>query len=345
MLRGALLGVGHVAVGGHLPGWRRRADVAIVAGADARLERREFLLESYPEARWYGTAEELLAGEDLDFVDICTPPFSHAQLARAALERSLHVLCEKPLVLSPEELRGLPALAAEKERTLCTVHNWNYAPAILELTRLVRDGAIGQVRSVRWETLRDRPAVAVGDLDNWRVDPARSGGGILVDHGWHALYAVSAWIGEAPRRVAARLETRKHTQWPVEDTATVILAFPSASAEISLTWAADTRANRVEIEGTRGLLRLDGARLSLETETAPVREWTHRPLTEGSHHPDWFGGVVEEFLAEIGDPKKRGRNLAQATLCIQVLAMARDSSRRGGETVAMERIGARGAQG
>ncbi len=348
MLKGALLGVGHVAVGGHLPGWRARPDATIVAAADARPERREHLAASFPDARWYDSAEELLGREtaDLDFVDICTQPSTHAPLVRAALARSLHVLCEKPLVLSPEEMRGLPALAADKDRTLCTVHNWLSAPAISRMTALVRAGEIGEVRRARWETLRDKPAVTVataaagGDAAeaNWRVDPAQSGGGILVDHGWHALYTISAWMGDSPARVAARLEIRKYSQWPVEDTATVILAYPSASAEIFLTWAAPNRANRIEVEGTLGLLRLEGTRLSLERETAPTESWEVPSLTEGSHHPDWFGGVIDEFLGEIADSRARGRNLAQAALCVQVLALARESSRRAGGPLGLSRM-------
>jgi predicted dehydrogenase len=351
VLKGALLGVGHVAVGGHLPGWSQRTDATIVAAADARPERREHLAASYPDARWYDSAEELLGREsaDLDFVDICTQPSTHAPLVRAALARSLHVLCEKPLVLSPEEMRGLPALAADKDRTLCTVHNWLRSPAISKMTALVRAGEIGELRRARWETLRDKPAgtvaavaavAAAGDAPeaNWRVDPSQSGGGILVDHGWHALYTISAWMGDAPSRIAARLEIRKYSQFPVEDTATVILAYPSASAEIFLTWAAPGRANRIEVEGTLGLLRLEGSRLSLERETAPTESWEVPSLTEGSHHPDWFGGVIDEFFGEIADPRARGRNLAQAALCVQVLALARESSRRAGGPLGLSRM-------
>jgi predicted dehydrogenase len=247
MLKGALLGTGHVAVQGHLPGWIERGDVNIVAAADGRPDRLEALAEVLPNARRYASAEELIASESLDFVDICTPPASHAALARAALDRSLHVLCEKPLVLSPEELRGLPSLAAEKERTLFTVHNWRHAPVLARIGELLRSGAIGEVRHCRWETLRDRPAAAAGDAENWRVGPPSSGGGVLVDHGWHALYVLQAWMPTTPRTVAARLSTRKHKDFAGEDTAELMLFHPSASAEILLTWAADERANRIEL--------------------------------------------------------------------------------------------------
>ena len=346
MLKGALLGAGNVAVHGHLPGWKERSDIQIVAAADARSDRLEAVAAALPKARWYASAEELLDREQLDFVDICTPPTSHAALARAALQRSLHVLCEKPLVLSPEELRGLPALAADRERTLFTVHNWKHAPVLARVAELLRSGSIGEVRHCRWETLREKPAVTAGDTDNWRVDPAQSGGGILVDHGWHAFYVLQAWMPTTPRTVAARFSTRKHREFPIEDTVEVMLFHPSASAEIFLTWAAEERANRIELSGTRGKLALDGGRLALRdvdgVET--LEEWTFPSLTEGSHHPDWFGGVITEFLAEIESPRARGHNLAEAALCANVLALAKESNRRGGEPMSAERAVGPGAR-
>jgi predicted dehydrogenase len=346
MLKGALLGAGNVAVNGHLPAWKARGGVEIVAAADSRPDRLEAFAAIFPRARWYASAKELLASETLDFVDICTPPDSHAALAQTALERSLHVLCEKPLVLSPEELRGLPALAAEKERTLFTVHNWKHAPVLARVAELVRAGSIGEVRHCRWETLRGGPAAAAGDTGNWRVDSARSGGGILMDHGWHALYVLQAWIPTTPRTVAARLSTRKHHEWTIEDTAELMLFHPSASAEIFLTWAADERANRMELSGTRGKLALDGGRLKLldVDGLATVEEWTFPSLAEGSHHPDWFGGVIEEFLGEIESPRARGHNLAEAALCSNVLALAKESDRRGGEPLSAERAVGPGAR-
>lgn len=345
-MKGALLGAGNVAVHGHLPAWLECGDVLIVAAADAREERLAAVSAVVPEARTYASAEELLDRETLDFVDICTPPGTHARLVRAALERSLHVLCEKPLVVAPEELRGLPALAADRERALFTVHNWKHAPVLVRVADLVRSGAIGEVRHCRWETLRDRPAAAAGSADNWRVAPAREGGGILVDHGWHALYVLQAWMPTTPRTVAARFSTRKHREYPVEDTVEMMIFHPSASSEIFLTWAAEERANRMELSGTRGKLCLDGGRLALKDEDGvrTLEEWTFPSLTDGSQHPDWFGGVIAEFIGEIESPRSRGHNLAEAALCANVLALAQESNRRGGEPMSAERAVGPGAR-
>jgi predicted dehydrogenase len=133
MLRGAVIGLGNVAIHGHLPGWLGRPDVRIVAAADARPAQRALCEARLPGARWYDSPEDLLAGEPLDFVDICTPPSSHAELTLRALDRSLHVLCEKPLVSSPGDLRRVTEAAASAGRVLHTVHNWHHAP-ILSLT-------------------------------------------------------------------------------------------------------------------------------------------------------------------------------------------------------------------
>src|SRR4029450_5968149 len=130
MRRGALIGLGNVAPRGHLPGWRRRRDVEIVAGTDARPEQRAVLVAHAPATRWYPTAAGLLAGGALDFVDICTPPSSHAALIRSALERGLHVLCEKPLVGARDDLASLTRLAQKTGRVLYTVHNWHHAPIV-----------------------------------------------------------------------------------------------------------------------------------------------------------------------------------------------------------------------
>src|SRR5229473_2737383 len=91
MLRGAVIGFGNVAIHGHLPGWLGRPDVRIVAAADARPGQRTECQRLLPEARWYDSPDELLEREPLDFVDICTPPSSHAPLTVRALDRGLHV--------------------------------------------------------------------------------------------------------------------------------------------------------------------------------------------------------------------------------------------------------------
>jgi predicted dehydrogenase len=334
VLKGAFIGFGNVAANGHLRGWQARKDVQIVAATDAAATRREAFLGPCPDGRWYETVDDLLAGETLDFVDICAPPGSHAALIERALRAGLHVLSEKPLVTQVEDARRVGAVAVRSGRVLHTVHNWLEAPICRQISALVDAGAIGAVRSVRWRTLRTQPAIAVSadGVTNWRVDPAMAGGGILFDHGWHAIYCVMRWAG-APIWVAAQLETRRFHEHPLEDTASVDLHTTLGVSNVYLTWAADERSNTIEIGGEEGEIRVVGDAVILRSKSQEEC-WSCPPsLSDGSHHPDWFGGVAADFLAAATGEAKS--NLDQAILCAQVIDAAQRSSAAAGARMAL----------
>jgi predicted dehydrogenase len=329
VLRGAFIGFGNVAAKGHLPGWRARDDARIVAATDAAASRREAFLAACPDGRWRDSVDDLLSGETLDFVDICAPPGSHATMIERTLRAGLHVLSEKPLVTRVEDAKRMAAAAARAGRVLHTVHNWLHAPICRKISALIDEGAIGAVRSIRWRTLRTQPAIAVSadGVTNWRVDPGMAGGGILFDHGWHALYCVTRWAG-VPSGVAARLETRRFHEQPLEDTATLALDTNAGVSHIFLTWAADERSNAIEIDGDQGEIRVSGDAVVLKSN-AQERRWScPTSLSEGSHHPDWFGGVVADFVAAATGGAKS--NLDEAVLCARLIDAAQRSSAAGG---------------
>ena len=339
MLRGAIIGLGNVALHAHVPGWLSRRDVEIVAVSDADPSRQALGARHLPDARWCETADRLLADAELDFVDICTPPSSHAALIRTALSRGLHVLCEKPLVGSPRELRALTELALGSDLALYTVHNWHHAPIVRQTRDLVADGAIGHVTEARWQTLRTRPAAVAGATgDNWRVDPDIAGGGVLTDHGWHVTYLLHRLIGALPISVSARLETRRHTGFHVEDTATLRLVFPRATADVLLTWASDQRGNWAGLTGTDGVIEILDDTLVLRHADREQRWSFASGLSDGSQHPDWFSAVADEFLALATGESTDRTNLTEASLCVAVEALARESHRRNGQELPLSLV-------
>ncbi|MGB4781497.1 Gfo/Idh/MocA family protein [Candidatus Methylomirabilis sp.] len=364
MLNGAIIGLGNVAVNGHLPGWEGCERAQIVAAADALESRLVEARWRLPGARLYTEVEALLTSEPLDFLDICTPPGTHASLTRMALHRGLHVLCEKPLVLSPDELRLVRRAQGESGRVLHTVHNWLYAPIIKKATDLILEGQIGTVRYISWQVLRREPSISVGPvigsveacpeprrracpepgrgeaahdprsasrIGNWRLDPAMAGGGILLDHGWHAMYIILRWLCQNPMTISATLEKRAHPEWPVEDTATVQVNFPEAVADIFLTWDASSRGNSAVIEGTRGAIQVNDDILLLTGKSGEQSWKFEQSLSQGSHHPEWFCQVRDDFLQEISGAERSGENLAMASRCAQLLCLAKESHARGGQ--------------
>jgi predicted dehydrogenase len=329
VLRGACIGFGNVAAQAHLPGWQSVNGVRIVAATDMLSARLDAFLEACPEGRWYESVDDLLSGETLDFVDICTPPSSHAALIKQALGADLHVLCEKPLVTRSDDGRLIAAASASAGRVVHTVHNWLKAPICLKISALIDDGAIGSTRSIRWRTVRTRPAVTLAPegTANWRLDPAIAGGGILFDHGWHALYCIVRWAG-APHGIAAVLENRRFHESALEDTATLRLDLISGTGEIYLTWAGEERSNFIEIEGEQGRIHAANDRVVLKTSSGEHHWFCPPSLSEGSHHQDWFICVAEDFQVAVTDGGKP--NLEDALLCAQLIDLAQRSSIAGG---------------
>src|SRR6185295_5978078 len=128
--RGALIGFGGIARNGHLPGFRRRqgdaARLEIVACVDPIATEAD--TGGIPRVR-NGAALER-AGP-LDSVDICTPTASHLELSLWALERGLHVLCEKPVAISASEAETLAGAARQAGRVLMPCHQYRFNPAWL----------------------------------------------------------------------------------------------------------------------------------------------------------------------------------------------------------------------
>lgn len=323
-----MLGFGHVAEHGHLPAWLARDDFRIVAVAEPDPDRRALAARHLPAAALHADAAALLAAEAVDAVDIAAPPALHAALAIAAAGAGCHILCEKPLATTLADFHAMRDAAARAGVALCTVHNWKHSAQFAALHRLLAEGAVGRPRHIRLETIRAGQAVSVGG--EWRGDRRLAGGGILVDHGWHAFYLLLGLAGERPRQVQATIERRRDRGAAVEDTATCRIEFPSLTGEIFLTWAGDARRTCWQVGGSQGTVTLADDRGAIE-RGGDRRELAFAgSLSEGSHHPDWFGAVIDDFAAEIDDPARRGRNLAEAECCVLLTALAYDSGAQGG---------------
>lgn len=325
--RGALLGFGNVVERGHLPAWRERGDIVLAAAADPSPARRELAAQLLPGVRVYEDALDLLGRETLDFVDIGAPPAQHAPLAIEAARRGVHVLCEKPLTVCVDDYRAMVLAARQANVALFTVHNWKHSDQFKRVSALLRGGAVGRVKRIRLQTVRNGQSVTVGQM--WRAQAAQAGGGILVDHGWHAFYLLTGLAGERPLRVGARIERRRYTDADVEDTAECTVEFPSLVGEISLTWAGHERRTSWEIVGDAGSMELKEERLELRRGGAVEQIVFPESLSAGSHHPDWFAAVIDGFLREVDDPSVRGTNLAESECCLALLTSAYASGARG----------------
>jgi predicted dehydrogenase len=151
----------------------------------------------------------LVARDDVDVVDVCTPGDTHAEIAVAALEAGKHVLCEKPLANSVAEAETMAdAAKAARARGVRSMVGFTYrrVPAIKLARSLVADGQLGEVRHVRAQYLQDWLIDPQAPL-SWRLDKTRAGSGALGDIGAHIIDLTQYITGERIVGVSAILET------------------------------------------------------------------------------------------------------------------------------------------
>src|SRR5215204_3442356 len=151
----------------------------------------------------------LIARDDVDLVDICTPGDTHAEIAIAALEAGKHVLCEKPLANTVEEAEAMVAAAdAARENGVRSMVGFTYrrVPAIGLARRLVADGRVGDIRHVRAQYLQDWIADPEAPL-TWRLLKDKAGSGALGDIGAHIVDLTQFITGEQIIGVSALMET------------------------------------------------------------------------------------------------------------------------------------------
>jgi predicted dehydrogenase len=317
VLRGAIIGFGEVARHGHCPAYAESREAKIVAVVDRTEERRQVARASLPAVETFATIDELAARAEIDFVDICTPPALHGEPMRDALARGWNVLCEKPLLLDLIELEKARSLARESGRAIVPVHNWKYAPIVRRATEILRSGDIGKLHRVEIETVRLQDcAVADPDHPNWRRDPAIAGGGVLMDHGWHAIYLAHHWFGEEPREVRASLHRPAPSD--VEDEATLTLDFPSGHAKIFLTWRGAERRNSMRLLGENGEIAIDDDTLKVDGESTRFES----ALSAGSHHADWFAAMLPDLIASLRSPETARPSFDEAALCLSIIRRA-----------------------
>ncbi|WP_285042485.1 Gfo/Idh/MocA family oxidoreductase [Plantibacter sp. LMC-P-059a] len=282
----------------------------------------------------------LLTRGDVDVIDICTPGHLHAEIAIAALDAGIHVLCEKPLANTLEEAERMVA-AAERAaaRGVQAMVGFSYrrTPALAYAQRLVADGRLGTIRHIRAQYLQDW----IVDPDFplvWRLDAEQAGSGALGDLGAHIIDLVGFVTGQELTGVSA-LSSTFITERPLPDASSGLSATSTAAtprtgtvtvddavvfigrtdggalATFEATRFATGRKNamRLEVDGSDGSITFDFERmneLEFHDHTLPAEEAGFRRIlvTEPGHPyagawwPAGHGlGYEHTFVHEVAD--------------------------------------------
>ena len=330
---GAPLGVAIVGCG--LIGRKRAAALAgqrLVACVDAAPERAAGLAATAPGAAAVARWEDAVARPDVDIVVVATTNDALAPITLGALDAGKHVLVEKPAARTAAELDPVIARASAAGRRARVGFNHRYHPALRRARAVIDEGGVGPLMFVRG---RYGHGGRVGYDREWRADPARSGGGELIDQGVH-LIDLAGWFLGAFTRVEG-FATTYFWDMPVDDNA--FLTLGTAGGQTAFLHASCTEWKNLfslEIYGRDGKLHVEGLGGSYGVERLAfyrMRPEMGPPQTTIWEYPEADGSWALEF-AEFVDDIRLGREpaagLAQARAALAVVEQVYRQSGRGG---------------
>jgi predicted dehydrogenase len=251
-LRVGIVGCGNVALNFHVPAYQAVPDrYRIVGLADPTTDRLELgrVTAGLTSDQVHRAAAELLARDDVDVVDICTPQHLHSDVVVAAAAAGKHVLCEKPIAAVPAEAAAMVTAAKDAGVVLAVVHNYLFFPEVVALRQVIESGELGEVRTVRVDMLGvvDSPGAA-GYRPQWRHDPAAAGGGVLMDM-LHGVYVAEHLLGVPVEAVSAFVDSATDGD-AVEGLALCRLEAGRRAAMVNVGWGLGPGG--VTVHGTKG---------------------------------------------------------------------------------------------
>ena len=176
---------------------------------------------------------DLLAMPGLEAVYVATPNHLHRPVVEAAARAGKHVLCEKPMATSLADAEAMVAACRDAGVRYATAFDQRFQARHRRLRELVRAGRLGEITAVRvhyacWTPADWSPPTAEGAHDNWRIDPARAGGGAFIDLAPHGLDLAQVLLGEPLVETKCLLQ-RRVFDYPVDDGAALIGRFRSGA--------------------------------------------------------------------------------------------------------------------
>ena len=296
-----MVGLGKMGLS-HLAIVRAHPQVQLVAGCESMAYLTD-VLAKHTGLNCYSDFDRMLADEQLDALLVATPSKMHASMVEKALQRGLHVFCEKPFVLDVADGERLVALADSKKLVTQVGYHYRFVGAFKEAARIARSGALGTLHHVRAEAYG--PVVLRPKGGTWRSNKAE-GGGALYDYACHALDLVN-FIAGVPASVSGVVRHGIYSR-DVDDEVYGTLNFPGGmSGQLCVNWSDESHrkmSTKISLWGTNGKLMADRQECQIFLrEPHPAlpdtgKHWTVRYTTELSDEV-WFYLRGEEYSAQI----------------------------------------------
>ncbi|WHY99944.1 Gfo/Idh/MocA family protein [Peribacillus simplex] len=257
-------------------------------------------------------AEEAKREEGLEVVSIATPNGTHYEICKSALLAGLHVICEKPLFFTTEEVLEIKALAEEKGKIVGVTYGFSGNQLLLQMRAMVEKGEIGDVRLVDLQYTHGFNATDDGDKMNaaqkWRVDPKVAGPSyVLGDLSTHTYYMSQLILPNMKiKKLLCDRQSFISSRAPLEDNAYVLMHFENGA--VGRLWTSSVDAgcmdgHRIRIVGSKASLEWWDSKpneLRYEVQGQPIQTLIRAMpyLDESCNEDERLGALHQEGLSE-----------------------------------------------
>ncbi len=258
--RVGLVGAGHIAAT-HARAWRRAQGFALAGVHDRERERAEQSARRFRLPAVFETFEELV--EQVDVVDVCTPPDTHFPLARAAIVAGRDLLLEKPAVTELAHWQELSRLLEDSGSRLAVVHNLKFSRAVQRARRWIESGRIGKVLRLNREFLTHPSSDRMLNGGHWSH---RLPGGRWLETLPHELYLLHHLAGPMDLRAVVAASAAGSGTGAAADEVLITLERNGCLATIHYSASCRLNRRRLTVHGSEGWIEIellsDSARLS-----------------------------------------------------------------------------------
>lgn len=295
------------------------------------------VISKYSGLKYVSDYNDLLTLPDLQAVVIATPSIAHVDMVKKALERGLHVFCEKPLTLSGTDSTYLVDLANQHNCVTQVGYHNRFIGTFHEGKKLVDSGALGKVHHVLAEAYG--PVVLKPAKPTWR-GKADQGGGCLYDYAAHPLNLMNWYFGQSSSVDAALLKRGFSSE--VDDQVYATMKFDhGVTGQLSVDWSDHSvrkMTTRLTIWGDSGKLYIDRQELQFfAAGTAAIpdgykRGWTVKYITDLTPPVSYYlrgeeySAQLEAFAAAISARAGNRNDFTSAAQTDSTIAMIRDTA-------------------
>jgi scyllo-inositol 2-dehydrogenase (NADP+) len=301
MIRAGLVGLGKMGIS-HCAILNAHPEIELAAICDSSQYVLD-VLGKYTGLVTYDNFQKMLDEAALDCLVVATPSRIHGEMVRTALDRNLHVFCEKPFCLDLDEGRELVSCAESKGLVTQVGYHYRFVETFREVKKLLDAGVLGKVHHVRAEAYG--PVILRPSGLTWRTDK-KTGGGCLYDYACHAVDLINYLVG--PPAAVGGVVLNKVFSRDVDDEVYATLYFQDGTTgQIAANWSDESHrkmSTKICVWGSNGRIVADRQECQIYLRSRVERPlqlpqgWTIRYTTD-LIDPVWYYLRGEEYSAQI----------------------------------------------